>query len=86
VFGTCLDHVLTKFPNKVVSFGVRFSRVISDHCFYLSFSHCIKPLPLVDQFVSFKDVNRIDYEFLHFHISLLDWGAIYAAHIVDEQL
>jgi hypothetical protein len=31
-------------------------------------------------------VNRIDYEFLRFRISLLDWGAIYATHVVDEQL
>jgi hypothetical protein len=31
-------------------------------------------------------VNRIDYEFLRFHISLLDWGAIYATHVVDEQV
>jgi hypothetical protein len=32
--GTCLDHALTKIPDKVVSFGVRFSRAISDHCFF----------------------------------------------------
>jgi hypothetical protein len=82
---TCLDHVLTKLPDKVVSFGVRFSRAISDHCF-LSFSYCIKPTPPVDRFDSFKDVNRIDYEFLRFHISFLDGGAIYATHVVDEQV
>jgi hypothetical protein len=40
----------------------------------------------VDRFVSFKDVNRSDYEFLHFCILLLDWGAIYATHVVDEQV
>jgi hypothetical protein len=76
---TYLDHVLTKFPDKVVSFGVRFSRAISDHC-------CIKPPPPVDRSVSFKDVNRIDYEFLLFRISMLDWHAIYATHVVDEQV
>jgi hypothetical protein len=80
-----VDHVLTTFPGKVVSFGVRFSRDNSDHCF-LSFSCCIKPPPPVDRFVSFKDVNRSDYEFLHFRILLVDWGAIYATHVVDEQV
>jgi hypothetical protein len=40
----------------------------------------------VNRFVSFKDVNRIDYEFLRFRISLLDWGAIYATHVVDEEV
>jgi hypothetical protein len=40
----------------------------------------------VDRFVFFKDVNRIDYEFLRFCISLLDWGAIYATHVDDEQI
>jgi hypothetical protein len=29
---------------------------------------------------------RIDYEFLRFRISLLDWGAIYTTHVVDEQV
>jgi hypothetical protein len=40
----------------------------------------------VDQFVFLKNVNRIDYEFLCFLISLLDWGGIYATHVVDEQV
>jgi hypothetical protein len=69
----------------LVTFGVSFSRTISDHCF-LSFSYVIKPPPPVDRFLSLKDVNRFDYEFLRFRISLLDWGAIYATHVVDEQV
>jgi hypothetical protein len=80
--GTCLDHALTKFPDV---FGVRFSWAISDH-YFLSFYYCNKPHPPVDRFVSFKDVNRIDYEFLRFRLSLLDWGAIYAKHVIDEQI
>jgi hypothetical protein len=40
----------------------------------------------VDRFVSFKDVNRIDNEFLRFRISLLYWSDIYTTHIVDEQV
>jgi hypothetical protein len=35
VFGSC--HVLTKFSDKVVSFGVRLSRASSDHCFFYLF-------------------------------------------------
>jgi hypothetical protein len=53
---------------------------------FLSFYFCIKPSPQVDRFVSFKDVNRIDYEFLRFSISFLDWSAIYARHVVDAQV
>jgi hypothetical protein len=30
---TCINHVLTKFPRRVVAFGVRLSQAISDHCF-----------------------------------------------------
>jgi hypothetical protein len=47
--GTCLDHVLTKFPVKVVSFGTRFSSALLDHCFF-TFSYCVRPplLPPVD--------------------------------------
>jgi hypothetical protein len=73
--GTCLDHVLTKFSDKVVSFGVRFSRAMSDHCIFCLF------LIVLNHFRRW-----IDYEFLRFHISLLDWVAIYAIHVVDEQV
>jgi hypothetical protein len=55
VSGTCIDHVLTKFPEKVVSFGTRFSAALSEHCI-LTFSYCIRPPPPVDRlFVSYKD-------------------------------
>jgi hypothetical protein len=36
ISGTCIDHVLTKFPEKVALFGTRFAPALSDHCF-LSF-------------------------------------------------
>jgi hypothetical protein len=50
-FGTSIDNVLTKFPEKVVSFGTRFSSVLSNHCI-LTFSYCIRPPLRVDRFVS----------------------------------
>jgi hypothetical protein len=42
VFGTCIDHVLTKFSEGVASFGTRFSPALSslDHCF-LSYLYCV---------------------------------------------
>jgi hypothetical protein len=75
-YETCLDHVLAKFALH----GLFLITV------FLCFSYCIKPPPPVDRFVSFKDVNRIDYKFLRFRISLLDWGVFYATHVVDEQV
>jgi hypothetical protein len=60
---------------------------LKKHLFTVWILRCISSLTsLVDRFVSFKDVKRIDYEFLLFHISLLDWGAIYATHVVDERV
>jgi hypothetical protein len=54
--GTCIDHVLTKFPEV---------------------SYCIRPSPPVDRFVSYKDVNRVDADFLRYQAGLLDWDALY---------
>jgi hypothetical protein len=69
--GTCIDYVLTKFSEKVVSFVTRFSSPLSDHCFF-TFSYCIRPLPPMDLFVSYKDVNRVDADFLGHQVGLLD--------------
>jgi hypothetical protein len=40
--GACIDHVLTKFPEKVVFFVTCFSSALSDHCI-LTFSYCNRP-------------------------------------------
>jgi hypothetical protein len=71
VSGTCIDHVLTKLPEKVASFGPRFSLTLSDHCF-LSFSYCLRPPPPVDRIVSFKNVSCVDVDFLAFQVGLLN--------------
>jgi hypothetical protein len=68
-FGTCIDHVLTKFPEKVVFFGTLFSSALTNR-------YCIRPPLLVDRFVSYKDVNCVDADFLghltcRFHCSLI---------------
>jgi hypothetical protein len=83
--GTCIDHVLTKFPEKVVSFGTRFSSALSEH-WILAFSYCIRPPPPVDRLVSYKDVNRVDADFLSYQVGLLDWGALYDTPDVDLQV
>jgi hypothetical protein len=61
--GTCIDHVLTKFPEKEV-FGIRFFAAFSGR-FFFNF-YCIRPPapPHVDCFVSYKDVNWVDVDFL----------------------
>jgi hypothetical protein len=58
----CIEHVLAKFTEKVVSFGTRFSFALSDDCIFI-FSYCIRPPSLVDRFVSYKDINRVDAVF-----------------------
>jgi hypothetical protein len=83
--GSCLDHVLTKFPDKVASFGVGFRRALSDHAF-LAFSYCVKLPPPVDRFVYVKDVNRVDPDHLAGEIGRLDWAALYAISDVDRQV
>jgi hypothetical protein len=47
---TCIDHVLTKFPEKVVSFGTRFSSALLEND---TFSYCIRPSPPVFRFSDF---------------------------------
>jgi hypothetical protein len=49
--GTCIDQILTKFPEKVILLVLGFLplwRII----LFLAFSYCIRPLPPVDAFVS----------------------------------
>jgi hypothetical protein len=53
--GTCIDHILNKFPEKMVCFGPHFSSALSDLCF-LSFSYCVGTLLPVDQVVSFMQI------------------------------
>jgi hypothetical protein len=82
--GTCIHHVLTKFPEKVVSFGIGFLPL----CWIIAFSYCIRPPPPppVDRFVSYKDVNRVNADFLSYQLGLLDWGALYDPPDVDLQV
>jgi hypothetical protein len=83
--GSCIDHVLSKFPDKISAFSSKFSGALSDHCF-LSFSYCLRPPTPVDQFVSYRDISRVDIEFLQEQVSLAPWGLIYATADVDEQV
>jgi hypothetical protein len=48
--GTCIDHVLTKFPENVISFDTQFSSALLDND---TFSYCIRPTPLVFCFADF---------------------------------
>jgi hypothetical protein len=82
--GSCIDHVITKFPDKVASFEITPS-ALSDHC-SLSLSYCVKPPPPVDRFVTVRDLNLINIEFLQDQISLLNWAALYATPDVDERV
>jgi hypothetical protein len=81
----CIDHFLTMFLGKVASFGTRFSPALSDH-YFMSFSYCVRPLPSVDRFVSFKDVSCVNVDFLAFQVRLLNWDVFYATSDVDLQL
>jgi hypothetical protein len=52
--GTCIDHVLTKFPEKVISFDTQFSSALLDND---TFSYCIRPPPLVFHFADFMSYH-----------------------------
>jgi hypothetical protein len=40
----------------------------------------------VNRFVSYKDVNHVDADFLSHQLRLLDWGALYETPNVDLQV
>jgi hypothetical protein len=52
----------------------------------LTFSYCIRPPPPVDRFVSYKDVNRVDADFLSYQVGLSDLDELYDTPDVDLQL
>jgi hypothetical protein len=52
---------------------------------FLSY-YCIRPLSLVNRFVSYKDVNHVDADFLSYQMGLLDWGALCDTLDVDLQV
>jgi Reverse transcriptase (RNA-dependent DNA polymerase) len=81
----CLDHVLTKFPEKISNLGIGFRRALSDHSF-LTFSYNVKPPPPVDRFIFVRDVNRVDLDQLAEETNRLDWAALYATSDVDRQV
>jgi hypothetical protein len=64
---------LTKFPEKVVFFGTRFSSALH---FDL----------LLVVFFSYKDVNHVAADFLGYRVRLLDRGALYNTPDVDLQV
>lgn len=82
---SCLDHVLTKFPDKISGFGVDFRRALSDHGF-ISFSYCVKPPPPIDRFIFIKDVKLMNQEHLVQEVNRLDWSVLYATSDVDRQV
>jgi hypothetical protein len=64
----------------------------SDHCI-LTFSYLFllffffRPPPLVDRFISYKDVNCVDVDFLSYQqVGRLDWGALYDTPDFDLQV
>lgn len=82
--GSCIDHMLTKFPEKVAILEISPS-ALSDHS-SLSMSYCVKPPAPVDRFINFKNLNLINIEFLQNQISLLNWADLYVIPDVDERV
>lgn len=82
--GSCIDHVLTKFPGKVAIFEISPS-ALSDHN-SLSMSYCVKPPAPVDKFLHIKDLKLVNIDFLQNQISLLNWADLYATPDVDERV
>jgi Reverse transcriptase (RNA-dependent DNA polymerase) len=82
--GSCIDHIITKFPEKVAIFDVSPS-ALSDHN-SLSMSYCVKPPAPLDDYKWIKDLNLMDIDFLRNQISLLNWADLYVTPDVDERV